>query len=246
MNCLDFRRRITAEPRSRDAALLAHRDSCKDGCAAFWQRAQRFEDDFESALADIPVPDGLADRILLAQATGERRRQVGRRRAWMAMAASLLIAVFGGGMLWRHMDQASLPALAVAHMPYEIDALGLTRTMTDAQVEAGFAGRSAHLKGPAPAGVTYVHDCDIGPYPAVHLVTRVDDEAVVALYMPGKMSEASSDFHRDGWDGRQIALSGGTLVVMAPQGASHRTMAAVARGWREAIEGPVARTVGQI
>ena len=132
MNCLDFRRRITAEPRSRDADLMAHRDTCKEGCAAFWQRAQRFEDDFESMLA-IPVPDGLADRILLAQATGERRRQLGMRRAWMGMAASVLIAFAGVGMLWRHMDANSLPALAVAHMPGEIDSLSLTQPMTDAR-----------------------------------------------------------------------------------------------------------------
>lgn len=68
MNCLEFRRRIGAEPRSRAPELLAHRDSCKDGCAAFWQRAQRFDDDLEAALA-IPLPEGLVDRILLAQAT---------------------------------------------------------------------------------------------------------------------------------------------------------------------------------
>ena len=244
MNCLDFRRRIGAEPRSRDPDLIAHRDTCKDGCPAFWQRAQRFEDDLEAAMA-VSVPDGLADRILLAQATGERRGQVVRRRAWMAMAASLLIAFMGAGMFWRHADLNSLPALAVAHMPGELDALNLTRPMTDAQVEAGFRGRSATLKGPAPGGVTYVHDCMVGTHAAVHLVTRMNDEPVVALYMPGTMSDASIDFHRDGWDGRQIALSGGTLVVMA-QGASRQTMDAVARGWRAAIEGTGAPVVGRI
>jgi hypothetical protein len=244
MNCLDFRRRIGAAPRSRDPELLAHRDACKEGCAAFWQRAQRFEDDLEAALA-VPVPEGLADRILLAQATGERRRQVGRRRAWLAVAASLLIAFAGGGLLWRQADLRSLPALAVAHMPGEMGALSLTRPMTDAQVEAGFFGRATRLKGPAPAGVTYVHDCTVGPYPAVHVVTRMDDEPVVALYMPGKMTDKTTDFRRDGWEGRQVALSGGTLVVMA-QGASRHTLMAVERGWRAAIEGPAAPTVGQI
>ncbi|MGN6092658.1 MAG: DUF3379 family protein [Luteibacter jiangsuensis] len=244
MNCLDFRRRVGAEPRSRDPELLAHRDACKEGCAAFWQRAQRFEDDLEAALA-VPVPEGLADRILLAQATGERRRQVGRRRAFMALAASLLIAFTGAGLFWRQADLRSLPALAVAHMPEEMGALNLTQPITDAQVEAGFVGRATRLKGPAPAGVTYVHDCMVGPYPAVHAVTRMNDEPVVALYMPGKMIDKGGDFHRDGWDGREVPLSGGTLVVLA-QGASRSTMAAVERGWRAAIEGPAAPTVGQI
>ncbi|HXP01880.1 MAG TPA: DUF3379 family protein [Luteibacter sp.] len=244
MNCLDFRRRIGAEPRSRDPELIAHRDTCKDGCAAFWQRAQRFEDDLEAAMA-VPVPEGLADHILLAQATGERRRQVTRRRAWMAMAASVLIAFAGVCMLWRHADMNSVPALAVAHMPEEMDSLSLTEPMTDAQVEAGFVGRATRLKGPAPEGVTYVHDCTVGPYPAVHVVTRMNDEPVVALYMPGKMVDKTSEFHRDGWDGREVALSGGTLVVMA-QGASRKSRDAVERGWRAAIEGPVGPSVGRI
>jgi Protein of unknown function (DUF3379) len=245
MNCLEFRRRIGAEPRSRDPELLAHRDSCKDGCAAFWQRAQRFDDDLEAALA-IPLPEGLVDRILLAQATGERRRQVGMRRAWMAMAASVVIAFAGVGMLWRQNDLNSLPALAVAHMPGEMDSLSLTRPMTDAQVEAGFTGRATRLKGPMPAGVTYVRDCTVGPYPAVHLVTRMNDEPVVALYMPGKMDTAPGTFERDGWEGRQMPLHGGTLVVMAQRGASRGAMDAVERGWRAAIEGPAPQNIGRI
>lgn len=244
MNCLDFRRRISAEPRSRAPDLLAHRDSCTDGCGAFWQRAQRFEDDVEAAMA-VPVPDGLADRILLAQATGERRAQVGRRRTWMAMAASVLIAFGGVGMLWRYTDQHSLAALAVAHMPWEMDSLALTRPMTDDQVEAGFVGRATHLKGPAPGMVTYVHDCTVGPYPAVHAVTRMNDEPVVALYMPGKMDGKPGTFQRDGWDGREVQLRGGTLVLLA-QGASRKAMETAERGWRAAIEGPAPASLGQI
>jgi hypothetical protein len=236
MNCLDFRRRIGSEPRSRDPELLAHRDSCREGCAAFWQRAQRFEDDIEAAM-NIPVPEGLADRILLAQATGERRQQLGRRRSWMAMAASVLIAFGGVGMFWRYADQHSLDALAVAHMPGEMDALALTRPMTDDQVEAGFVGRATHLKGPAPGMVTYVHDCVVGAYPVVHAVTRMDDEPVVALYMPGKMDGKAGTFQRDGWDGREVPLREGTLLLLA-QGASHKAMDTAERGWREAIEGP--------
>jgi hypothetical protein len=245
MNCLEFRRRITAEPRSRDPELLAHRDSCKEGCAAFWQRAQRFDDELEAALA-VPVPEGMVDRILLAQATGDRRRQVGMRRAWLAMAASVALAFAGVGLVWRQTDLNSLPALAVAHMPGEMEALTLTQPMSGADVEAGFTGRAMHLKGPMPVGVTYVHDCTVGAYPVVHTVTRMDDEPVVALYVPGKMDTKPGNFERDGWQGREIALSGGTLVVMAQQGASRRAMDAVERGWRAAIEGPAPQTIGRI
>jgi hypothetical protein len=97
-----------------------------------------------------------------------------------------------------------------------------------------------------PNGVTYVRDCTVGPYPAVHLVTRMNDEPVVALYMPGKMDTKPGTFERDGWEGRQMPLHGGTLVVLAQRGASRGAMDAVERGWRAAIEGPAPQTIGQI
>ena len=39
---------------------------------------------------------------------------------------------------------------------------------------------------------TEVRDCTVGPYPAVHVVTRMNDEPVVALYMPSKMVDKTS------------------------------------------------------
>ena len=76
MECLEFRRRLGAEPHSRDPQVLAHRETCAS-CAAAWEKAQRFDRDLQGAL-DVPVPEGLAERVLLAQATGEHQRQVRR------------------------------------------------------------------------------------------------------------------------------------------------------------------------
>ncbi|CAM5297905.1 hypothetical protein RLIN73S_03122 [Rhodanobacter lindaniclasticus] len=118
MDCLEFRRRLGAEPQARAADLLAHRDGCA-ACAAAWERAQTFERDLHAAL-NVPVPAGLAERVLLAQATGERRQHAHHRRIAFAMAASLLVALGIGGYAWRQADANSLPALAVAHMPEEI------------------------------------------------------------------------------------------------------------------------------
>src|SRR6185312_15169972 len=97
MDCLEFRRRLAAEPLSRDLALHAHRGECA-ACAAAWERAQQAERELLDALA-VPVPAGLTERILLAQATGERRQHMSRRRFALALAASLLVALAGGSLL---------------------------------------------------------------------------------------------------------------------------------------------------
>ncbi|HWU76040.1 MAG TPA: DUF3379 family protein [Rhodanobacter sp.] len=247
MDCLEFRRRLAAEPLSRDPALQAHRDECA-ACAAAWERAQQAERELLDALA-VPVPAGLAERILLAQATGERQQHVRRRRFALALAASLLLAVAGGGLLWRQHDAHTLPALAVAHMPDEIHSLDLTRPIDAQAIAAGFAGRGLHLRGPLPDNVTYVHDCPVGPYRTVHLVSRIDDTSMAVLYVPGKRADAAHDFHRGRWHGRIVPLQSGVLVMLTDRTGKHSFdgMAdIVAQDWRVAIDGLGNAQVGQL
>ncbi|HEX8778236.1 MAG TPA: DUF3379 family protein [Rhodanobacter sp.] len=233
MDCLEFRRRLAAEPQSRAAELLAHRDGCA-ACKAAWERAQSFERELRDAL-EVPVPAGLAERVLLAQATGERRHVLRRRRIAFALAASVLVAI-GGGLAWRQLDARSLPALAVAHMPGEIGSLDLVRPISAQAIAAGFADRGIRLRGPLPAGVTYVHDCPVGPYKTVHLVSRVDGMPVAVLYVPGKRVAKASDFRRGGWRGRIVPLEHGALVMLTNR-AGAPDFGAVATGWRAAIDG---------
>lgn len=234
MDCLEFRRRLGAEPHGRDPQMLAHREACP-ACTAAWEKAQRFERDLHGAL-DVPLPEGLAERVLLAQATGERQGQVRRRRMALGLAASLLIALGGGGILWRQAQAHTLPALAVAHMPGEIGALALTRPLAPAPVSAVFAERHAALRGPLPIDTTYVHACDVGPYRTVHLVSHPDGQPVVVLYVPTKQTSARRDFQREGWLGREVPLEHGTLVMLTNRG-DRRPFDAVEQGWRVAIDG---------
>jgi hypothetical protein len=243
MDCLEFRRRLGAEPQSRDPAMLAHRESCPT-CAAAWEKAQRFEQPLHDAL-DVPLPGGLIERTLLAQATGERQRAVRRRRIALGLAASLLIVLGGGGIAWRQSQARALPTLAVAHMPGEIGALALTRPLAPAPVAAAFAERHAALRGPLPQDTTYVHVCDVGPFQAVHLVSRPDGQPVVVLYVPARQSAARRDFRRDGWFGREVPLEHGTLVMLANR-QDRSSFDTVEQGWRVAIDGLGERRVTRL
>ncbi len=235
MDCLEFRRSLAATPRANDPAMDAHRRECA-ACQAAWEQAQRFEDDLMGALA-VAVPEGLAERILLARATGRRQRAWRGRRMALAMAASLLVALGVGGAIWQHLDAQSLPALAVAHMPPEIGSLDLTQPLAAPAVARVFAVRDVALRGPMPDDTTYVHDCMVGKYHAVHLVTRRDGEPVVVLYLPDKHVTRARDFDRHGWVGREMPLDRGALVLLTNRGDS-APFASVAADWRRAIEGP--------
>ncbi len=243
MDCLEFRRRIGAEPHSRDPELLAHRDGCA-ACMAAWERAQHLEHGLQEALA-VPVPDGMAERVLLAQATGERRRHGRRRHAGLAIAASLLIVVAGGLLTWRHLDARSLPALAVAHVSAEMDAFGPTGAVSAQAVVGDFTARGTTLRGPVPDGTTFVRDCDVGSHAAVHMVTRRDGEPVAVLYFPGQRVAETRDFSRQGWMGREVPTRNGTLMLLA-DGGSMPLLAAVERDWRAAIDGLDGERISQL
>ena len=234
MDCLEFRRRLGADPQARDPDMAAHRVGCA-ACAAAAARAQRFEQALLDAL-NVPVPAHLSERVLFAKATAERHQFVRRRRMALAIAASLILAVGIGGVTWRQSYAQSLPVLAIAHMPGEISTFALTRPVADQAVIAGFAARQVALKGFVPPNTTYVQDCPVGAYATVHLVSRIDGQSVAMLYFPHKRAERK-DFNRDGWQGREVPLAQGTLVMLTNRGGT-RSFDQLEWAWRAAIDGP--------
>jgi len=241
MDCLEFRRRLAAEPRAREAAFVAHRDSCHAGCTEAWWRAQRLERRIEAALA-IEAPADLADRVLLAQTTRmrvhARRWQVG-----LALAASLLLALGIGTFAWNQKASADpLPAMSVAHLRGEAFSLALTQPVAEQALRQDFAARGVDLRA-MPRNVVFVRDCDVGPYRTVHLVFRINDEPVTALYFVGRDIAQARDFHHAGWQGRELPLDRGTLLLL---GADARNFAAVERSLRDALNTPVQQALGEI
>ena len=63
MNCLEFRRLLLVQPRNITSEHRAHMERCSR-CAEFAESVANDEDALEQALL-VPVPDGLADRVLL-------------------------------------------------------------------------------------------------------------------------------------------------------------------------------------
>ena len=85
MNCLEFRREKLADPRRLSEAAHSHAQECAN-CALFARSVDDEDAEMLRALS-VPVPDGLADRVLL-------RPKGAHRRAWRAWA--LAAGVFLG------------------------------------------------------------------------------------------------------------------------------------------------------
>lgn len=212
MNCLEFRRELNIYPQSSDADFVAHARECPR-CAQAQADAIAFESALGRALA-IPPPPNLAESILLAQATEQRRERLRVRRGagWLTVAAAAVLAV---GVGWRATRAQPLGDAAIAHMlGEEAPALAMTAPVTDAAVRTAFAKRGVDL-AQVPADISYVQCCPVGKYKSVHMVMPRANGPVTVMYLVDDNGGARADFVHAGWIGRSVPMAHGTLVMIA-------------------------------
>lgn len=106
LNCLEVRRRVLAAPRERTDDLRRHVEACG--------RCARFADDLgalDRALIKatrIPVPEGLNQRILLANGSSKAKRN----HPFIGAAAAALVMSVAAVALLRTAEPADAPPLA--------------------------------------------------------------------------------------------------------------------------------------
>jgi hypothetical protein len=111
MNCLEFRRRVGAEPSVSDADLEGHRRECP-ACS-------RYQD-------ELRAMDALLARALAVDAARIRRpdpavqaaRATRSRPRWLALAASILISV-SAGLRSGSARRAPLAREVIGHVAHE-------------------------------------------------------------------------------------------------------------------------------
>jgi len=176
MNCLDFRRGVFANPRSLDEAALAHTKECAT-CREFLDRQRELDSDLYDAL-QVPAPDGLADRILVARGV----RPAPRRWPW-AIAASVVLAVAVGFAFRTYLDVDPLGQEAIQHVALEPQSFTEIDTVGNDFLPAILAKQG--LKAAVALGqVTYTRICPMNGRTARHLVIRTAEGPVSLFLMP--------------------------------------------------------------
>jgi len=240
MDCLELRRQLGTDPRLADSAARAHLDACP-GCRDAHARAQAFDARIAQALA-VGVPEGFADRVLLAQLTAERQGPGSRRfrYGWIALAAAAAL-VISIGLARRESVGKSLPDLVVAHVTgEERQALDLRAPLPSADVARAFADRGVALAS-VPPDVSYVQKCPVGGFKTVHMVMPRDNEPVSVLYVTKYRAPGVTNFERQGLRGREVPIADGTLVMVA---ANTAPFDGLEHAWRDALQGPAQTAAG--
>lgn len=206
MDHTQYRSAVMTDPHDPDPDLRAHRESCAE-CRVFTEQLLRFEARLERALLiDIPTKS-----VVLPFA---RNGAQGPRR-WMAMAASLLLALVIGAGVWLTLPQRSLAAAVVEHMAGEPDAWQLTDVpVPDADLNDVLKDSNLRLK-PDAGVVSYASSCNFRGHKVPHLVVQTQSGPVTVMVLVHEAVRKPKQFDEQGYRGTIVPVPGhGSLAVL--------------------------------
>jgi hypothetical protein len=204
IDCTQYRRTLLADPEATSPELAEHLAHCPE-CPAYRERLLRFEGRLTRALRidahATPLPVQLP-------------RMHSRRNRWLAMAASLVVALLVG-TLWLGVPHASLAADVVAHMAGEPAAW--TRTdIPVPTVDLAPVLAEAHMRLRPDAGmVSYAQSCLFRGHNVPHLVVQTDMGPVTVMVLVHESVAAARMFDEGGYRGTIVPVPGhGSIAVL--------------------------------
>ena len=216
MNCLEFRRIRLSDPYTNTPELSSHKSECET-CRKFDEDNLLFDSNLYQALK-VGVPDGLAAKVLLKQALHTEPRRL-RRRSWMSIAASFLLA--GMFAVYQISTPTSIERALVEHIEEE-QHIVFARSMLleDSQIKQVL--NSIDLNADDSFGrVTFAANCIIDDEMVGHFVVEQGDASYTLFVVPGEDGGKLIEFESDDWHGIVAPhRSGSRLAVVSNNGNS--------------------------
>ena len=219
MNCNDFRQAIGAQPGLESPELAEHAATCPE-CARYRDEMRRM--------------DALILQALRVDVSSSKARVSARPVATVwRLAASLVLAVILGSVLWLARPKPSLADQVVDHA--EGEAFAIVRTSERASPEdiaAAFAGSGVKLR-PNSMQVSYAVSCSFRGHQVPHLVVQTARGPVTVLVLryehPARQAKAQH-FDEDGFSGVIVPAPEGSIAVLGREEWADEAVAEVIRG----------------
>ncbi len=234
MNCSDFRRLYTTDPRDPDPALNAHCRACP-ACEEYAVRVDRFEallgravavDLPEAAIPRVPgavagdarppmfgpaAPAGLAQRV-------QSRWTASMRMPWwhclsLSAAAALALALMVGVAVWTGSAGGSFERGLMAHIREDADALRGSASVSPRRLAVVLASAGLSLAGNLGT-VTFAGFCLVQGRWGAHLVVAGAHGPVTVIILPGD-SEAGGAFEAGSYHGLVVLAARGSISLVS-------------------------------
>jgi hypothetical protein len=205
---------MLADPHDPDPLLREHRESCHD-CNLYSERLLRFESRLERALS-VALP---SDQVVPLRARSSRAglRAPTYRKSWLAMAASVLLALVVAGGLWLSAPGPSLAADVVAHMSEEPEAWRRTDVpVQSSKLEDVLRDSQLRLAAGGGAGmVSYANSCEFRGHRVPHLAIQTEAGPVTVMVLVHERVSKPMQFDEQGYRGVIVPVAGhGSLAVL--------------------------------
>lgn len=239
MNCTEFQRRLLIDPRAPDMAAAADARVCADA-PALLAEALAMEHRIEEAL-EVPVPAGLAERVLAALPADALPAPPSRRWWPVALAASLALVGWLSLALLRTPDPTgALIAASVEHLSHEPYALTRDEQVPDTLVERMFSDAGLRIDS-AGLALSYLNRCPLEQRWSVHMVMPAPDGPVTVMYVIGESRVERMDTRQAMVAVRTLPFADGALVLLAE---SNRDFDRIESAWHRAAGEQVVLAAG--
>lgn len=181
------------------------------------QRELKQQDDELRQAMQVAAPVDLQQRLLLlATANTAASPTVHARPPRLAIAATLCMLGLSAALWWFQTPSAfNVGEQALAHMYHELDALQGQQVVTESDVNQLLADIQASWQH-STVKVSYARYCHFDGIRSLHMVVKIDGQAVTLFVLPnGHSLQQSPRFADQRFVGESIQIAGRDVVVVA-------------------------------
>ncbi len=214
MDELTFRRTIYAEPNTTDPDIL---QAAKDDPAkqAFWDEVKVMDDQLLQAM-NIPIPENLADKLILRQGMNEFTQKRRKRPWYIALAAS--VAMFlGVSYMTLFASNSGLVNDVFAHVTHEYMAKEIAMSRPNITQEVlnekitTFNGTLAEEIGE----VVSANYCYLNTIRSLHMIVKGEKGLLSLFVVPQSLSEdVKEEFSNDKLVGTSFLLASMKIIIV--------------------------------
>jgi hypothetical protein len=226
MDDITFRRTIYVDPFTQDPEVIeaAKNDPKKQ---AFWEEVRAMESALEQAM-DIPVPEDLADKLILRQSMNDFKAHKQRRPWYLALAASVVLAsVLTVGVITQSGHDFKSDVFAhMSHVSYEVNKGGNVDLDMVNDKLASYNGTVSEGLG----DIVSANYCYLDSIKSLHLIIKGETGLSSLFVVPSEVSPTlDGNFSNDEYSATSFLLESAKVIVVGDNGSQVSDLSAKAK-----------------